>query len=177
VDVAEEVMGNPGLITAIREALPEEAASLSSLAQESKAHWGYPAEVLAGWRQELTVTPLDLARHAAGVAEAGTDIAGFYMLCHQDTVCMLEHLWVRPRWMHQGVGAMLLSHALLLAHTRHCSPVQVVSDPHAAGFYARLGGIPTGHIPAPLPGAPDRMLPVYEFALADNGRSHRYGGP
>lgn len=155
----------------IREALPGEADSLTALAQESKAHWGYAAEVLAGWRQELTITARDLTRNATCVVESGGEVAGFCMLCQQSAGCTIEHLWVRPRWMARGVGAMLLRHALRLAQSRQLSMVRVVSDPHAAGFYLRQGGRSAGHIPAPLPDAPGRTLPVFEFALAESDPS------
>jgi len=44
--------------------------------------------------------------------------------------------------------------------------VIVVSDPHAQGFYERLGARPTGSVTAPMPGTPDRTLPVLRFALS-----------
>jgi GNAT superfamily N-acetyltransferase len=160
----------------IREAFPGEAGLLTSLAQESKAHWGYPADLLAQWRQRLTITARDVADNATCVAESDAGVAGFYMLCRKGADCTLEHLWVRPRCMRQGVGGMLLRHALQLARGRHVSRVSVVSDPHAADFYLRQGGRAAGQIPAPLSDAPDRTLPVFEFVPADAGTPPRHGG-
>jgi GNAT superfamily N-acetyltransferase len=160
----------------IREASPGEAGSLTSIAQESKAHWGYPADVLAAWRPQLTITPQDIISHATCVAESDAEVVGFYMLGQSGADCALEHLWVRPRWMRRGVGAMLLQHALQLARDRRHAMVRVVSDPHAAEFYLRQGGRSAGHVPAPLPDAPDRRLPVYEFALAEADALRRQGG-
>jgi GNAT superfamily N-acetyltransferase len=145
----------------IREARPDEAAGLSALANESKAHWGYSAEALARWRTELTITPQDILRHPTFVAETGGRVVGFYML-HLDAPRTIEHLWIHPASLRRGVGTLLIRHALALDREGH-EPIRVVSDPHAAGFYEHHGGVRTDCVSAPLPGLPDRVLPVYEF--------------
>ena len=47
---------------ALRAARPHEAHALSELAFRSKAHWDYTAEQLDVFREELRLTPDDLAR-------------------------------------------------------------------------------------------------------------------
>jgi predicted N-acetyltransferase YhbS len=44
--------------------------------------------------------------------------------------------------------------------------VRVVSDPFAEEFYSRLGAERCGQVPAPMPGAPDRTMPVLMFVVA-----------
>lgn len=39
------------------------------------------------------------------------------------------------------------------------------SDPFAEPFYLKLGARRIGAVPAPMPGAPGRVLPVLEFNL------------
>jgi hypothetical protein len=41
--------------------------------------------------------------------------------------------------------------------------VVIESDPFAAGFYVRTGARQTGTVAAPMDGAPDRRLPVFEI--------------
>jgi hypothetical protein len=43
--------------------------------------------------------------------------------------------------------------------------VEIVAEPNATGFYEKLGARRVGAIPAPMPGAPDRELPLYEIVL------------
>lgn len=146
----------------VRKARPDEAATLSALALQSKAHWGYSAEALVGWRLELTITPEDILRHPTFVAETGERVVGFYML-HLDPLRAIEHLWVHPQSQRRGVGTLLIRHALAPDREGR-GPLRVVSDPHAAGFYEHHGGVRTDSVSAPLPGLPERILPVYEFS-------------
>jgi GNAT superfamily N-acetyltransferase len=147
----------------VRAANPEEAVLLSAIARESKAHWGYDADTLRLWYQDLTIEPDDIRMHPTAVAESGSGIVGFYQLRSSTAFWILEHLWVRPRHLRQGLGSMLLNHALHVVHQSTIDRVIVASDPNAAGFYEREGGVRSGAAPAPLPGYSTRVLPIYEF--------------
>ena len=136
---------------------------LSGLAMESKASWGYGPSEMEGWRSELTITASAAADHHLNVGEEDGYVIGFYMLCASPAQWTLEHLWVRPHWMRRGTGSMLMSHALVTAHHYRARRVRVVADPNAKEFYERAGGVLAGSVPAPLPGVPDRVLPIYEF--------------
>jgi uncharacterized protein len=152
----------PSWQVGIRKARPGEAALLSALAMESKAHWGYSVEVLEKWRPDLTITPEDIVKHPTYVAETGGRVVGFYMLHMTTPLQTLEHLWIHPASLRRGVGTQLINHAL--APTRDGrGAVRVVADPFAAGFYEHHGGVRTDFVAAPIPGMPDRTLPVYEF--------------
>ena len=41
--------------------------------------------------------------------------------------------------------------------------IAVVSDPNAEEFYVKLGARRVGKVNAPMPGAPERTLPLLEF--------------
>jgi GNAT superfamily N-acetyltransferase len=133
----------------------------------SKAHWGYDASVLEGWREQLTIRPADILAYPTHVAQSGAGIAGFYMLKPDSTGWNLEHLWLEPDFMGQGIGTKLLRHALHIAFQGQTQRVVVAAEPNAAGFYARVGGVPCGATPAPIPGVPERVLPLFEFQTAD----------
>lgn len=71
----------------------------------------------------------------------------------------IAHPWVEPDAHGQGVGRMLGQRAVAEAARRGWTALEIVSDPHAAVFYARMGAVPAGSVPAPMQGAPDRTLP------------------
>ena len=72
----------------------------------------------------------------------------------------LDHLWVHPAHMGQGLGRQLVVHAL--AHARGAGAVgfDIEADPNAESFYRRLGGRRVGEVAAPVPGAAERRLPL-----------------
>jgi len=148
---------------AIRRAVSDDAPHLSQLAQRAKAHWNYPAEWLTAWQPQLTIEPRYLAEHRVLVAENAGRLVGMCAIEDRGTWWSLEHVWVDPTSMGQGVGRALLQQALDLARTVRSGRVVAEADPHAAGFYRRIGAREIGVVPAAMPGAPDRVLPVFVF--------------
>jgi predicted N-acetyltransferase YhbS len=77
----------------------------------------------------------------------------------------LAHLWIEPDRQRQGIGRVLVSHALQAARDAGRSRVEVIADPFAEPFYVKLGALRIGSVAAPMPGDPARALPVLEFTL------------
>lgn len=149
----------------IRCAIPSDAPELSDLAQRAKAHWGYPAEWLAAWRPQLTIEPEYITEHCVLVAERAGRLAGMCAIEDRERYWSLEHVWVDPGNMGQGVGRTLVERALTIARVTRPGRVVAEADPNAAGFYRSLGARQVGVVPASMPGAADRVLPVFEFEL------------
>ena len=149
----------------VRPARPAEAPLLSQLAFESKAHWGYDAEFMRACREELTISEEELDREPSHVAEIAGQAVGFYALAHlNEEEIELEYLFVDPRVIGQGIGRCLLEHAKQIAAELGYRDLVIVGDPHAEGFYVRLGARRVGTKPsASIPG---RRLPLFELALA-----------
>lgn len=146
----------------IRTATSADVVRLSEIAAAAKAHWGYPPAWLEQWRAALTITPEDLSRWAVRVAtDAVGAPVGFAAAAVARPRWTVEHLWVDPSAMGQGVGRALLRDALRRAQAAGAIGLVIVSDPHAAGFYRRLGGRPAGVLLAEMPGAPGRTLPRF----------------
>jgi len=60
----------------IRPARPEDAARISTLAQRSKAHWGYDEEYLAAFRSELILRPDQVVPKRTQVAVSAPEVGG-----------------------------------------------------------------------------------------------------
>ena len=150
----------------IRRAVPGDAPKLTQLAQRAKAHWNYPPEWLTAWRPQLTIEPGYLAEHRVLLAENVGQLVGMCALEDRGTRWSLEHVWVDPGSMGQGVGRTLVRQALDLARTVRPGQVVAEADPNAAGFYRRMGAREIGAVPAAMPGAPARVLPVFAFEVA-----------
>lgn len=152
---------------AIRPATRADSPRLTTLAHSAKAHWGYPAAWLEAWRSALTITPEYIEAHSILVAESITSPQSVLAMCavedHGDH-WELAHLWVDPDAHGLGLGRALVTQVLVHAASRRPgSVVRVESDPHAAGFYRRLGAREAGTVPAPVDGDPARVLPLFEL--------------
>lgn len=153
----------------VRAAIRGEASVLSALAQEAKALWDYDPAWLEAWRPDLTIGEEAMARMIVRVAESGGEIAGFGAADCPGGVWEIAHLWVRPRHGRQGVGRLLVKAVSEAACDAGARRLRIEADPHAEQFYRNLGAVRIGARPAPMPGAPDRTLPVLELAIADDG--------
>ncbi|HVS54254.1 MAG TPA: GNAT family N-acetyltransferase [Opitutaceae bacterium] len=149
----------------IRRARLKDAAALTRLALAAKRHWGYPPSWLRQWRRELTLTPDYLRAHPVFAAFAGRRLVGFSALVLRRRSAWLDHLWVRPRAMGRGVGRALFLHAERAALEAGAPRLRIEGDPHAEGFYLRMGARRAGRKSAAVDGV-KRFLPLFEKPLA-----------
>jgi ribosomal protein S18 acetylase RimI-like enzyme len=143
----------------IRRAVASDSERATEVARRAKAHWGYPAEWLALWRDDLVISAADIEKHATFVASIGSEVVGMCQLQQSDDHALLEHVWVDPRCHGQGVGRALVEHA----RARARGVIAIVADPNAEAFYAKLGARRVGEVAAPMPGASQRVLPLMEM--------------
>lgn len=154
---------------AIRPARPDEADQISTLAQRSKAHWGYDDEFLDSVRSELTLRPDQLTPKRMQVAVGGPDeggperILGFATLEGEPPGGELGMLFVDPDMIGKGVGTALFKHISTLATQLGFHRLTIAADPFAEPFYlaqgaVRIGAVPSGSIPG-------RSLPLLSYAL------------
>lgn len=170
-----------------------DAPILSRIAQAAKASWGYSAETLERWLPELTVSAAFVEVHRTLVMEAplrertlfrdaaggdsspdrggflvgGASLLGFSVLVPTDEadVIELDHFWIVPERQRSGLGRLLFEKTLDSARASGASRLRVVADPHAEGFYERMGCHRIAEIPAFVEGVEDRVLPVLERPL------------
>jgi ribosomal protein S18 acetylase RimI-like enzyme len=146
----------------IRPARLLEAPALTAIAHAAKRRWGYPEAWIAAWSQGLTIAPAMIDAHTVLVAEVGGEVRGVAVLADRQSYWSLEHLWVDPAAQGQGIGRALFEAVTDAAGRRRGGVVRVESDPHAVGFYERMGARHAGSVPAPVLGT-DRELPVLEL--------------
>ena len=120
---------------------------------------------MARSRASLTLSPEFIATGRVFVAEpegcAPLGVASVAPLAEGSYD--LVHLFVEPSAMIKGVGRLLFEVAANKARADGARRLVIQSDPHAVGFYRRLGATDAGE--APSESVPDRMLPVLHFEL------------
>ena len=138
---------------------------LSALAVRSKAHWGYDSEFLEACRGELTLSPAFVDTAHVHVLEAAGQVIGFYSLVNWSSELELRHFFVDPAFMGQGVGRRLWEDAVTRARNLGREQLLIESDPHAEGFYLKLGAERIGKVPSQA--RRGRVLPLLLFPLTD----------
>ena len=123
------------------------AVQLTQIAHSAKSFWGYPSQWIDLWRDQLTISSAYIDTHDVYIAVDVADlILGFYALGGDPGRLMLEHLWIQPSSFGAGVGRALFMHAVDRAHGMGAATLEIESDPHAEGFYLRMGAITVGEV-------------------------------
>ncbi|MCB0291707.1 MAG: GNAT family N-acetyltransferase [Calditrichaeota bacterium] len=68
--------------------------------------------------------------------------------------------------MGQGAGARLFRHAVAALASHGIKHLKIVSDPHAEGFYQKMGARRVGAVASSIPG---RALPVLMYEMEVDG--------
>jgi ribosomal protein S18 acetylase RimI-like enzyme len=148
----------------LRHARPEDCDALTEIANAAKRVWGYPERWLEHWSPQLTVTPELLARTRTIVAEVRDSIVGFASAELRGRRAYLEHMWVVPRAMRNGVGRALYDAIVEQAREAGAAYLLVESDPNAEAFYTRLGAVRIGSTHSTVDGE-RRTLPLLRLEL------------
>lgn len=146
----------------IRAGKPDDAATLTAIARRAKASWGYDAAWLDQWHDELAFSEAYLHVARVWVAEVEGAPAGVLALEPRPDGWSIDRLWVEPDAQGLGIGRALVECARAAAAESR-GELDVLSDPYAEAFYLKLGARRAGEVSAPMPGAPDRVLPRLVF--------------
>ena len=143
----------------LRRGTREDLPCLDSIALAAKAHWGYSAEQIAMWRDDLRVNPESLKSAPVCLAEQDGQTVGFVQIGTDDRPWELESLWVHPSHMRKGVGKALVQWAAKYACENGQSELAIDADPNATDFYLACGALVVDRVAAPIPGQPQRARP------------------
>lgn len=143
----------------LRDMRPAEIGAISALAIRSKASWGYDADMMKVFVEELTLTDASFAKLlAARIAMQNEKIVAYCTLLRRgETLIELENLFVDPDHFGQGLGRLMFAEAVALAAKHGATELTLIADPYATGFYEKLGAKVTGQHQSAFPG---RSIPI-----------------
>jgi hypothetical protein len=149
----------------IRPAVMEDAAELSARRSERKGigDTQMPTSQLGA---RISISVDTVLSQPTYIAEIEKRIAGFHSLMTCSTNWKLDHLWVVPEFMRQGVGRALVQHAMGIATSGGAAAILIDADPHAEGFYVFCGAVRIGELPAPIASQPNRVCPQLILRVA-----------
>lgn len=158
----------------IRPARPNEAEELTRISLASKRYWKDPETYFQVWEKELTITPRYILKNKVFVAEAEGRLAGYFSITEvkEDFLAgkvpvqkgfWMEHLFLLPRYIGKGIGSRLMRFAKVYCQQNEISKLYLFSDPHAKGFYQKIGANYLGESPSSIKG---RTVPLFAYAAA-----------
>ncbi|MEU5269735.1 GNAT family N-acetyltransferase [Streptomyces hygroscopicus] len=145
----------------LRTAEPDEAGVLTALTRRSKGHWGYPQAMLDRMAEMLSVSSATVRDGHVVVAERNGVVAGYYQITGEPPHGELADLFLEPEAIGTGLGRTLWEHAVASARSAGFHTLTLESDPHAEGFYLRMGAERIGEREV----APGRVLPVLRVTI------------
>jgi GNAT superfamily N-acetyltransferase len=124
----------------LRQVAANEGERLREIAVAAKASWGYDVQRVRKWAAlgDFSVDGLELKN--AFVALVGDEVVGWAGAMQQGDVLWLDDLWIDPDWMNRGIVTALFRHAVALAREAGVLRMEWEAEPHAIGFYEKLGG-------------------------------------
>jgi len=147
----------------IERAIPSQAEILTRIAVSAKSYWNYPPHWIEIWLPQLTILGEYITANETWMATMDDKPIGFYALSNGDEV-QLDHLWVLPEFIGQGIGAKLFNHAIERGHLRGVKKLTIEADPNAFGFYQKMGAYKVGEQRGEVDGQP-RILLLMEIKL------------
>ena len=163
----------------IRRAIAGDEEELTRLSLASKRHWNYPEHFYAFWQTELTFDSGYVERNCVYCAEYVGKLVGYYalVLVEKELVIQeeklnpgywLEHMFVLPEHIGRGLGRKLFDHFYTTCRAKHISAVSLLADPHARGFYEKMGCVYVKEFPSTIAG---RTTPLLSIAVQLPGQT------
>ena len=94
---------------------------------------------LLAYPQHLVLQPDGLEQGRTYVAETHRSVIGFASWVKTAETVDLEDLFVEPTWMRRGVATALVARIVDVLRSQGVSCLEVTANPHALGFYRRVG--------------------------------------
>lgn len=124
----------------ISKATVVDSEELTLLCKKSKAYWGYSTEQLNLWEEELTISKKYILENQVFKFIENKTIIGFYtLIATNKKTIQIEHLFVHPHYLGQGIGTQLMHHVIENCKTSTSHYIRVEADPNAELFYTKMG--------------------------------------
>nr|WP_221434226.1 GNAT family N-acetyltransferase [Geomicrobium halophilum] len=122
--------------------------TLSDLAYKSKAYWGYTDDFMEICKKELIVTKDEIKNNPVYLMERDHKIIAYYSFAFTSDPVQLKALFLDPDYIGHGLGKMIWKDILMKAKELNIIEFTIESDPHAEGFYQRMGAERIGDVPS-----------------------------
>ena len=150
----------------IRTASMKDRDALIALTIRSKAYWGYDAAFMESVREELQIPVAHIEAGYVHILEDAGNLIGFFSLIEAKGKWELDFAFLDPPYIGHGYGRALWQAVVGEAQRLGLRSFAIVADPHAEGFYLRMGAERIGEIASAS--VKNRVLPVLRAAVRND---------
>ncbi len=141
----------------------EDHTLLTETSYISKKNWGYTDELMRLWESDLQVNEEYILHNKVVKVFAESDYIGFFALkAGNGKSIEIDHLWLLPGEQHKGYRRMIFQYIFSYMRSNGYNKATLIAEPHAKGFYDKMGGKITGQFQSKISG---RFLDIYEYEL------------
>ena len=162
----------------IRQAQTTEAEILTRVSLDAKGYWNYPRAYMALWKSELTIRAEYIAHNDVFVFAHEDKVVGYYAIVELkndkqvDGITIsrghwLEHMFITPGHIGQGIGRRLFMHMRRRCQAIGIKEIRILADPHARGFYEKMGCQYQAEWPSNIP---NRTTPLLSCTMKNRCR-------
>ena len=147
----------------IERAIKSNSNDLTELTIRSKSHWNYSKEQIEEWRDDLTVSEINILEKEVYKLANRNDLIGYYSYFKiNDLDVKLENLFIEPKFISQGFGKMLMTDFLQRIQKSKFERVLLDADPNVEKFYEQFGFKVIGKLETSIR---NRFLPIMEMKI------------
>ncbi len=136
---------------------------LTEITFQSKSYWGYSAEQMEKWKEDLTISQDYIREKEVFVLKKDKEIIGYYSFYHvKPSTIKLDNLFLAPEFIGKGLGKLLMKDFLEHCKLLSVNTITLDSEPFATDFYLKQGFQIVNQQESSVPG---RFLPVMELII------------
>jgi ribosomal protein S18 acetylase RimI-like enzyme len=147
----------------IKEASINDNEILTEITKKSKAYWGYSAEQILKWNNNLTISRDYIENNSVFKLVNNTEIVGYYSyLIKEEKNVILDNLFILPEYIGKGFGKHLMIDFLNRMKNEKFEKITLNSEPNAENFYLKIGFKKIGELETSIK---NRFMPIMEMTL------------
>jgi N-acetylglutamate synthase-like GNAT family acetyltransferase len=136
---------------------------LTEITKKSKAYWGYSAQQILKWNQNLTITQDYIRENKVFKLIEENIIIGYYSYIFEDEKHVkMDNLFILPEYIGKGFGKFLLLDFLNRMKEAQIETITLDSEPNAEAFYFKMGFVKIGEFETSIK---NRFMPIMEMKL------------
>lgn len=150
-------------MTEIIESVIDDNHILTEITKKSKAYWGYSAEQIENWSEQLTISKNYITSNNVYKLIIDNLVIGYYSYIYlNNKEVKLDNLFVSPDYIGKGFGKLLMYDFLKRIRNSDGTKIVLDSEPGAENFYKLFGFIKVGQLETSIK---NRYLPIIELKI------------